>query len=200
MGKTNVDKPKFPPNTPGNVWIDRERILSGVNEIELNITCIVDADPPAIVSWYDTNGRVIRAGERNMNQDILGVSENENMSILRYRYRVNDAIPGLSGGMWPPAGVNQYERPSGRRESIEQPNVQYECRSRNELGSANQMFRLKIGDLPPSPMLVDSNIVGNNLTLVLNQPSVEPPVDFYRIELSDGVTVEFNSSKYIFSP
>lgn len=194
-------KPKFPPNTPGDVWIDRERIMSGIIEMEINFTCIVDADPPAIVSWYDTNGRSIRTDQRNVNPDILGLSENENMSVLRYRYKVNEPGSGMahnSGGMWPPAGVNQYERPSGRRDSIEQPNVQYECRSKNELGSANQVFRLKIGDLPSSPTLVDIQDSGNNLTLVLFQPEVEPPVDFYRIELSDGVTVRFNSSKSSF--
>lgn len=172
--------------------------MAGMNEMELNITCIVDADPPATVSWYDTNGRQIRTEQRNVNPDILAVIEKENMSILRYRYKVNEAQSGTahnSGGMWPPAGVNQYERPSGRREMIEQPNVQYECRSRNELGSANQVFRLRIGDLPPSPTLVDKRDSGNNLTLVLFQPDVEPPVDFYRIEMSDGVSVIFNSSE-----
>lgn len=47
------------------------------------------------------------------------------MSILRYKFKVNE--------------VN---------ETIQEPNVQYECRARNELGSANQIFQLRIRDLP----------------------------------------------------
>lgn len=195
---TTIDKPKFPPSQTGGVWIDRQEILAGRTEMELNFTCAVDADPPAQVGWYDERGYQIRDPRDN----IVLIDERPNNNVLRYRYRVDQTgSSGIMGGnmgsdgSWPPPGVNQYEKPA-RAQSVEQPNVQYECRAKNDLGSTSQMFKLRIGDLPPSPTLVSYTFEGNNLTLVLNQAASEPPVNHYKIELSDGVTVEFNSSEY----
>lgn len=201
-------KPKFPPGTPNAVWIDKQEVLSGKFYVDLNITCIVDADPPARIVWYDRNGQVVNVDQRNPNDqtsEVQGIVNQENMSILRYKYKVSGqetSSPEIGASGWPPQG-SKYTKPSGRTASnlqpIKQPDVNYECHARNELGSVSNKFDLRIGDLPPVPSINNHLYIENNgvknYTLTLTQPPVEPPVDYYRIELSNGQTVVFNSSK-----
>lgn len=206
-------KPKFPPGTPDAVWIDKQDVLSGKLSVTLNITCILDSDPPAYITWYDRNRNPIDINriKNNPDSDIFGIINDENMSILQYRYKVTGqetSLPEIeaSTGQWPPPGT-AYKSPSGRANNnnqlnnnpIKQPDVSYECVAKNDLGSVNRHFALKIGDLPPVPT-VDHHIYSEvdgvkNFTITINQPPVEPPVDYYRLELNNGQTVEFNSSK-----
>lgn len=211
-------KPRFSPNSPKGVWIDRQVFNNrGRGEqIDVNFTCIVDSDPRAELTWVYPNGRMV---EVNPSGDVTYIDDKENMSILKYRYTVTgDEIvqtgdSGSQSGVWPPAG-SSYQRPSRPRQNqqqqqqpqqsrvlIRQPNVEFECRAKNNLGSTAQKFPLRIGDLPMSPSLISHSYTGNNLTLVLQQAPVDPPVDYYRIEFSDGVIVEFNASKFLaFAP
>lgn len=186
-------KPKFPANTPAGVWIDRHEFSKGLSFLDVNFTCIVDADPAAELSWHTANRRLVEVGVTDGVADII---TKENMSILRYRYRVTGEELGrddrVSTGSWP---MTPYQKPN-RKSQINQPNVQFECRAKNTMGSDARNFPLRIGDLPTAPILISHSYEGNNLTLVLQQSPVDPPVDFYRIDFSDGVIVEFNSSKF----
>jgi len=187
-------KPKFPANTPTGVWIDRHEFSKGLSFIDVNFTCIVDADPGAELSWHTGNRRLVEVGVTDGVGDIV---TKENMSILRYRYRVTGEEVGredrVSTGNWP---INPYQKPN-RKSQINQPNVQFECRAKNQMGSDARNFPLRIGDLPTMPTLISHSYEGNNLTLVLQQTPVDPPVDFYRIDFSDGIIVEFNSSSLV---
>ena len=174
----------------------------------MNITCIVDADPPAKITWYDKHRQLVNIDPRNANDpsaEVIGIVHQENMSILRYRYKVTGQetlSPEIGASGWPPQGSKGYITPAGRASNlqpIKQPDVNYECHAKNDLGSVSQNFALRIGDLPPVPSINSHLYIENNgvknYTLTLIQPPVEPPVDYYRIELSNGQTVEFNSSK-----
>ena len=196
-------KPKFSPNSPKGVWIDRQEFnnKSRGSIIEVNFTCYVDSDPRAELTWVYPNGRMV---EVNPSREITNIEEKENMSVLKYRYEVkgDEITPSdeAQSGLWPPAG-STYQRPDRPRKQpsrvlIRQPTVEFECRAKNNLGSTSQRFPLRIGDMPMSPSLIDHSYTGNNLTLVLQQTPVDPPVDYYRIEFSDGVIVEFNASKF----
>jgi len=201
-------KPRLPWNAPRGVWINRHEFANkrAGNIMELNFTCIVDADPRAELTWVYPNGRMV---EVNPSGEITSIEDKENMSILKYLYKVTgeEIVPAEDGttGSWPPGGAS-YQRPSRIRTQqaiatkslIRQPNVEFECRAKNQLGSSAHRFPLRIGDLPPSPNLIRHSYEGNNLTLVLTQAPVEPPVDYYRIEFSDGVIVEFNASEFFY--
>lgn len=150
----SIDKPKFLPNTTGTVWIDREKINSGITEFELNFTCIVEADPVAIINWYDSDRHLIRPAFNYANPNIINVIEDENISILKYKYNV-----------------------IGRGDYIEQPDVEFECRTNNWIGTTNKIFKIMIGDASsPNP------ITGlNSGSLVLDHPS------FYNIFIMHSV-------------
>lgn len=197
-----TDKPKFPVNTPSEVYINRAELAAdGQGLAELNITCIVDADPPALLYWYDAQ-RMVQIDKNRLSGDILGIFESENMSILKFRYKPAEGGTGnggnsgngfASGSRWPP-NSGGYEKPT-RAQLAAHPERQFECRAKNDMGLNAQKIWVKVGDLPPSPRLLSYTYEENNLTLTIEEASIEPPLDKYRIEVAGvHVHVEFNAS------
>lgn len=188
-------RPKFTRKTLGGVWIDRNDIVErGKRVIDVNFTCEVEAQPQAEIWWLDENGRRI---DLSSAPGVLDIVSQENVSILKYRYNVtgketsSETQSESMSPNWPPPGTN-YQEPA-RTSLITQPNVQFVCRVTNTIGSDSNNFHLKIGDLPHPPSLVQYSYNGTELTLVLRQPPVEPPVDFYRLEFKNGVNVDFDA-------
>ena len=197
-------KPKFPENTPSDVWINKDELEANeAGTIEMDITCLVDADPPATITWYDPS-RHQQVDKNRPSGEVISVTEKENMSVLRIRYKGEVGATGNAHGgnygaanQWPPSG-NQYERPNGRTggpiHSRSHPERSYECRAKNDLGSTSQRFTAKVGDLPPAPRIVSYTFDDNNLTLTIEEGAVEPALDYYRIEITNGVSIEFNAT------
>lgn len=51
-----VSKPRFPANAPNIIWIDEETVRPG-HPILVKLTCSVQADPIAALSWFQGGGR-----------------------------------------------------------------------------------------------------------------------------------------------
>lgn len=184
-------RPKFTRKTLGGVWIDRRDIVErGKDVIDVNFTCEVEAEPRAEFMWHDENKRRVDLGST---PGVIDIYNQDNLSVLKYRYNVTgkETEAPAAPSNWPPSGTNY--RPPQRQVVINQPNVRFECRVRNAIGSDSHNFMLKIGDLPPPPALVTHSYNGTELTLVLRQPLADPPVDFYRLEFKSGVNVDFNA-------
>lgn len=184
-------RPKFTRKTLGGVWIDRREIVDrGRKVIDVNFSCEVEAEPRAEFMWHDENKRLV---DLKSTPGIVDIYNQENLSVLKYRYNVSSGETDPSNSApsnWPPSGTS-YQSPP--RFVLNQPNVQFECRVRNPISSDSRTLELKIGDLPPPPHLISHSHNGTELTLVLRQPPVDPPVDFYRLEFKSGVNVDFNA-------
>ena len=182
-------RPKFTRKTLGGVWIDRREITDrGKKVIDVNFTCEVEAEPRAEFMWHDERTYIV---DLKSTPGIIDIVNQENLSVLKYRYNVTgkETEAAAAPSNWPPSGTS-YRPP--QRHVLTQPNVKFECRVRNAISSDSKTLELKIGDLPLPPSLVSHSYNGSELTLVLRQPPVDPPVDFYRLEFKSGVNVDFN--------
>lgn len=186
-------RPEFTRKTLGGVWIDRREILErGKRVIDVKFTCEVNAEPQASIAWFDENKRLVDTTTGTAG--VLDISNKENVSVLSYRYNVTAReTPEATSDIWPPKGTN-YQEPA-RPAQVTQPNVQFTCRATNSIGSDANVFNLKVGELPMPPAMVEYSYNGTELTLVLRQPQVDPPVDFYRLEFKNGVNVDFNAGE-----
>lgn len=184
-------RPEFTRKTLGGVWIDRHEIQErGKRVIDVKFTCEVEAEPQASIVWYDDKRRPVDMTTGTAG--VLDISNKENLSVLTYRYNVSaKETAEAPSGSWPPAGTN-YQEPA-RPAQVTPPNVQFTCRVTNSVGSDANTFNLKVGEMPLPPAMVEYSYNGTELTLVLRQPQVDPPVDFYRLEFKNGVNVDFNA-------
>jgi hypothetical protein len=188
-------RPKFTRKTRGGVWIDRRDIAErGKQVIDINFTCEVEAEPRADFMWFDQNSRRV---DLSSTPGVVDIRNRENLSVLVYRYNVTGKETETSAeaaANWPPAGTS-YQSPNRQAVVVNQPNVQFECRVQNTIGTNSNTFRLKIGDMPSPPVFISHSSNGTELTLVLRQPPSDPPVDFYRLEFRNGVNVDFDARK-----
>ncbi|KAI1287770.1 hypothetical protein HDE_09810 [Halotydeus destructor] len=176
-------KPKFPANTPSDIWVNKPDPEKEAL-VDVNLTCIVDADPATnTILWYD--GRNMLINRDRLAEGISGIEDTENMSVLRLKYRAPaDHHQGQAhhGHQWPQRG--------GHGDS----HSRFTCEASNGNGQAKHTFNLKVGHLPPSPKVLSYAFDDNNLTLTIQEPAVDPPLDYYRIELNGGKSLEFNAS------
>lgn len=163
-------KPRFDEKTPSHIWVSEEAVQQG-GPLSVNISCIVYADPVATIGWFTADNRPV-----DHNQPRGGVKtkivDSINMSTLMLTFRNIDEI--------------RNPRPNSR--------IKYKCRAENTQGADSRLFEIKIGRIPDSPMVVGLDYKDGAIILELNETNVEPPIDIYRLEISDEQAHLFNKS------
>lgn len=76
--------------------------------------------------------------------------------------------------------------------------IKYKCRAENTQGADSRLFEIKIGRIPDSPMVVRLDYKEGAIILELNETNVEPPIDIYRLEISDEQAHLFNKCMLLF--
>ncbi len=122
--------PNFPENAPTEIWIDLDKRENDL----VNISCIVEADPPARFNWFSVDGIPISDG-RFRNQ-VVNMSEDENRSVLTVRYQ-------------PPPKEAHENR--GRMNQI----TRFRCKASNHFGEKEAVYEIKTGSSPISPRVFD---------------------------------------------
>jgi len=167
-------KPKFPPNTPKAVWLAESKITD--EPILVNITCIVDADPPATFEWLTGLGMPLRqSGEhRDLITDIIN---KENLSILTVKYR-----------------HPKKQQSRKQQHHHHQQLNEFRCRTNNRIGIAEAKFEIKVGAPPNVPEILSISAQPGEITLQLQEPVFVPAIDLYRIDLGNNLYLEFNAT------
>lgn len=163
--------PNFPVNTPQYVWISDN--IEG-SPIIVNITCIVNADPVVKFRWFTGDDVAIDRGVLKSKAKVSPVTEN--LSILSLEYKNLDEIRR-----------KDHRDPVGNMKK-------FICEVQNRLGTARNVYELKVGKLPDSPIIHSHEYNDGLLSLSLNESNTDPPIDKYRIEIADKTFVYFNDS------
>ncbi|KAF7491839.1 Neural cell adhesion molecule 2 [Sarcoptes scabiei] len=165
-------KPRFDEKTPKFIWVSEEAVQQG-GPLSVNISCIVYADPVASINWFSFDNRPI-----DSNRPTGGVRtkiiDSINMSTLMLTFRNIDEI--------------RNPRLNSR--------IKYKCRAENDQGVDSRTFEIKIGHIPDSPMVIGLDYRDGAIILELNETVVEPPIDIYRLEISDEQAHLFNKSHF----
>lgn len=166
-------KPRFDEKTPKSIWISEEAVQQG-GPLSVNISCIVYADPVAKINWKAWNGAPVQTQPHPLpNQNMRTViSDAENMSSLTLHYQ----------------SIHELKNPKMSMRH------RYTCSAANSQGSASNTFEIKVGRIPDSPQIVHIEYKDGSIVLNLNESHVEPPVDIYRLEISDEQAHLFNKS------
>lgn len=136
----------------------------------------MDADPIARFEWFDGTGNKVDSDK---------ITNSENMSILKVKYKHAGNLPWTN-------------RPGRHPETEPQKPPVYTCRARNSIDVAEKNFKIKSGKRPASPIVHSINLDSNGLlTLEIEEFSIEPPVDLYRINIGDENPIIFNACKYL---
>lgn len=162
-------KPRFDEKTPKSIWVKEETVQQG-GPLSVNISCIVHADPEAHISWFTLDKRPVDT-TRQTGGVLAKIEGSSNLSTLMLTFRNVDEI--------------RNPRSNSR--------IKYKCIAENSQGADSRIFEIKTGRIPDSPMVLSLDYKDGAIILELNETNVEPPIDIYRLEISDEAHL-FNKS------
>ncbi|CAG2164886.1 unnamed protein product, partial [Oppiella nova] len=83
--------------------------------------------------------------------------------------------------------VNKLNDPNGHSR-------RFQCKARNTIGEERITFEVNVGTLPKQPILANYSYEQGVLHLTVNDTRVEPPIDIYKLEISDIQHIYLNAS------
>jgi hypothetical protein len=161
-------KPRFPENTQKYVWVSDD----SQSPITVNVTCLVNADPPAGFQWQTGRGIPIQNANIGVKHNIHNT---ENLSVLTLEY---DNIGSIR---------DNFNNPGGQHRD-------FQCKAQNNIGEAKHTFHINIGKLPEPPILDRYSYENGILVLSVNDTLVDPPIDIYRLDIDESHQIFFNAS------
>ncbi|CAG2179521.1 unnamed protein product, partial [Oppiella nova] len=159
-------KPRFPENTPRNVWVSDET----QSPVIVNVTCLVNADPIAEFQWFTGRGSPIdRGNDETQSPVIVNVTCLVNADpIAEFQWFTGRGSPidrGNGGLDVKHRIINtenlsvlslEYENIGKIVNKLNDPNGhsrQFQCKARNTIGEERITFELNVGKLPEQPIL-----------------------------------------------